>query len=80
MTWPLVNSWGDAMDEQKPELAIVDKEQAAFQQSAIQVIKRARETGTPVIVWENNQIMKLSPDEAERRLRSSQKEVITESN
>ena len=68
------------MQEVKPELELIDKEQAAFQLSSLDVIRRARETGTPVIVWENNQIMRLSPDEAERQLRSSQKEVRTESN
>ena len=56
------------MQEVKPEIELVDKEQAAFKLSSLDVIRRARETGTPVIVWENNQIMRLTPDEAERQL------------
>jgi hypothetical protein len=32
------------------------KVEAAFQQAAKKVIKRARETNTPVIIWENGSI------------------------
>lgn len=34
---------------------------AAFQQAALTVIKRAEESGTPVIVWENGSLKKLDP-------------------
>jgi hypothetical protein len=38
---------------------------AAFEQAARKVIKRAKETGTPVIVWEDEEIKKVDP----RRIR-----------
>ena len=40
---------------------------AAFQQAAKKVIKRAKESGTPVIVWEHGSIKEVDP----RKLRKS---------
>lgn len=37
---------------------------AAFQLAMGRVIARAKQSGTPVIVWQDNQIVKLSPDDA----------------
>jgi hypothetical protein len=34
---------------------------AAFQQAARNVVKRAIETGTPVVVWEDGEVKKLDP-------------------
>lgn len=34
---------------------------AAFQQAAQKVIKRAIETGTPVIIWEDGEIKEVDP-------------------
>jgi hypothetical protein len=35
--------------------------EAAFKRAARKVLERAKSTGTPVIVWENNHIRKLKP-------------------
>jgi hypothetical protein len=35
--------------------------EAAFRQAAQKVIKRAEESGTPVIVWENETVTKVKP-------------------
>lgn len=35
---------------------------AAFEQAARKVVKRARQTGTPVVVWEDNHVMEVTPD------------------
>lgn len=48
--------------------SLMEKANAAFRQAAVKVIEIARRTGTPVIVWEDGQIVHWSPDEAERRL------------
>jgi hypothetical protein len=40
---------------------------AAFRQAAREVVKRAEETGTPVIVWENGSITKLKPRKKKSR-------------
>jgi hypothetical protein len=34
---------------------------AAFEQAAQKVIERARQSGTPVIVWEDNAVKELEP-------------------
>ena len=38
---------------------------AAFRRAAAKVIERARQAGTPVIIWENGRIVERSPDELE---------------
>ena len=47
--------------------AILDTEKAnaAFRQAAAKVVERARQTGTPVIVWENGQVAGHSGEELE---------------
>ncbi len=50
---------------------LIEKADAAFWAAAAQVIKLARQTGTPVIVWENGRIVKKTADEAEMELRKS---------
>jgi hypothetical protein len=44
---------------------------AAFRQAARKVIERARETGTPLIVWENGEIKRIPADENRFRDRRS---------
>lgn len=44
-----------------PEQSLTKLADEAFRQAALTVIKRAEETGTPVIVWENNRVTKLEP-------------------
>lgn len=36
--------------------------QAAFKQAAKKVIERARQTGTPVILWEDGKIKEVAPE------------------
>ncbi|MFN6105675.1 MAG: hypothetical protein ACK5EA_14690 [Planctomycetaceae bacterium] len=36
---------------------------AAFEQAARKVIERARQTGTPVIVWEDGAVTEVQPDD-----------------
>jgi len=44
---------------------------AAFRQAAAKVVELARQTGTPVIVWENGRIVEKSAEAAEIELRKS---------
>jgi len=44
---------------------LTEKANAAFRQAAAKVVERARQTGTPVIVWENGQVAELSAEELE---------------
>jgi hypothetical protein len=45
---------------------LTEKANAAFRQAAAKVVERARQTGTPVIVWEKGQVMEYSGEELER--------------
>jgi len=38
------------------------KAEAAFRQAARKVIRTAKQTGTPVIVWEEGQVREIPPD------------------
>ena len=43
------------------ERSLTELADAAFEQAARKVIERARQTGTPVIVWENGAVKELDP-------------------
>lgn len=51
------------IESAKPNGTLADKANAAFEQVAVKVIQRAKQTGTPVIVWENDQIKEVPADE-----------------
>jgi hypothetical protein len=49
---------------------------AAFRAAAVQVIERAKQSGTPVIIWEDGHVKQIPAEETERRLtRSKQKQT-----
>lgn len=50
-------------------LALTEKIEAAFCRAAWSVIKKARQTNTPIILREDGRIVERSPDELERALR-----------
>jgi hypothetical protein len=56
--------------ELRDESSLASKADAAFQQAAYKVIQRAKQTGTPVIIWEDNRIREVPPEEMELRLRA----------
>lgn len=47
---------------ESPLMTLAD---AAFRRAASKVVLLARQTGTPVIVWEGDRIRYLSPDEVQ---------------
>ena len=47
------------------------KVDAAIRQAAYKVIQRAKETGTPVIIWEDDQIKEIPADEMEMRMNAA---------
>ena len=53
----------DMADETKKTSSLADKANAAFRQVASKVVQRAKQTGTPVIVWERGHIREVLPDE-----------------
>jgi hypothetical protein len=38
---------------------------AAFRQAAVKIVRRAKQTGTPLIVWERDRIRIIPPDEVQ---------------
>jgi hypothetical protein len=44
-------------------MTMTEKIDAACKQAAVKVIERARQTGTPVILWENGRIVRRSWEE-----------------
>ena len=44
------------------------KADAAFRQAAKKVVQRARETATPVVIWEAGRVKEILPDQAEKRM------------
>ncbi len=47
---------------------LTEKADAAFRQAMVKVIERARQTKTPVIVWEDGRVVEYSADEMEKRI------------
>lgn len=41
-----------------------EKADAAFEQAARKVIERARQTGTPIVVWEDDHVKQIPPSQA----------------
>jgi hypothetical protein len=51
------------MNPDAKNMTMTEKVDAACKQAAAKVIERARQTGTPVILWENGRIVKRSWEE-----------------
>ena len=50
-------------DQPKTNGTLSEKAKAAFEQAAAKVVERAKQTGTPVIVWKHNRFSEVSPDQ-----------------
>lgn len=47
------------------ETPLITLADAAFRQAAAKVVRRARQTGTPLIVWERDGVRTIPPEEAD---------------
>lgn len=47
------------------ELSLTQLAEAAFLKASEEVRRKARETGTPILVWEDGRILRLSPESLE---------------
>lgn len=56
--------------QRETEDTLACKVDAAFKQAAYKVIQRAKQTGTSVVIWEDDQIKEVPPEEMELRLRA----------
>ncbi len=55
-------SGGKPVSDETSE-SLTEKANAAFRQAASDVIERARQTGTPVILWENGKVVERTWEE-----------------
>jgi len=46
----------------------VEKVDGAIRQAARRVLETAKQTGTPVVIWEDDQIMEVPPEKMEMRM------------
>ena len=56
----------DVPNNKKSTISMLLEVQTAFKQVTIKVIEKARQTNTPIIVWDNGKVVSLSADEAEK--------------
>ena len=52
-------------EKQVQDMPLSSKADAAFRQAAKKIIQRARQTGTPVVVWEQGHIKEIPGEEFE---------------
>jgi hypothetical protein len=58
-------------DKVTEENSLAWKADAAFLKASYKVVQRAKETGTPVIIWEDDRIKEIPPDEMEMRMNAA---------
>jgi hypothetical protein len=56
----------DLPNHKKTTSSMLLEVQIAFKQVTLKVIEKARQTNTPIIVWDNGKMVSLSADEAEK--------------
>ena len=49
------------------------KAELAFKEAVRGVIERHKQTGRPLVVWEDNKVKRISPDEALRKFKQAEK-------
>lgn len=54
------------MSQNHKNQSLSEKADAAFKQAATKVVQRSKQTGTPVVVWEEGHVKEVSIDELER--------------
>jgi len=52
------------------ESTLAWKADAAFRKAAFKVIQRAKQTGTPIVIWEDGGIKEIPPEEIELRMKA----------
>lgn len=56
---------GTTMPQANDQHSLSELAEAAFRQAAVKVVERAKQFGTPLIVWEHGQIKRIPPDQFE---------------
>jgi len=53
------------MNSEHTDAVLSAKAEAAFRQAAQEVVRRARETGTPVVIWKDGRIERIASEHVE---------------
>ena len=64
-------------DKKSKEVSLTLKVDAAFRQAIRKVIQQAIQTNTPVVIWEENRIKKISGDQLEPSISFIHSEDVT---
>ena len=56
--------------KKEDENTLAWKADAAFRQAAYKVIQKAKQTGTPVVIWEDGEIKEVPPEAIELRMKA----------
>ncbi len=59
------------IEHRNTDLSLAELANAAFEAAAEDVIRRARETGTNIVIWRDGAIAYVSPDDFEKQPRKS---------
>lgn len=54
--------------KQRNDRSMTEMAAAAFSAAAEQVLVRARQTGTDIVLWRDDRVVRISPDEYQREL------------
>ena len=55
-------------NKSEKDTPMVEKVDGAIRQAAKKVLERAKQTGTPVVIWEDDQIKEVPPEKMEMRI------------
>ena len=55
-------------NEPQRNMDIVEKVDGAIRQATIRILEKAKQTHTPLVVWEDNQIKEVPPEKMEMRM------------
>jgi hypothetical protein len=58
-------------DKKADDTSMSSKVDAAFRQAAAKVVQRAKQTGTPVILWEDGRVKEVPPEQVELTTREA---------
>ena len=61
-------------DKKANDISLSSKADAAFQQAIKKVIQQARQTNTPVVIWEKNRIKEIPGDQVETTIGTAKTE------
>ena len=61
-------------DKKANDISLSSKADATFQQAIKKVIQQARQTNTPVVIWEKNRIKEIPGDQVETTIGTAKTE------